>query len=404
MASLRADTPGCQDSLFLNSAGASLMPQPVVRAMSAYLQQETQLGGYEVERLQRDQIDQLYEEIARLLNTRPDHIAYAYSATHATMQALSAIPFRAGDTILTTTNDYVSNQLAFLSMQQRLSIQLRRINNLPNGDLDLTHLEELLRAHRPVLVAITHVPTNSGMVLPVEEVGKLCRQYGAWYLLDAAQSVGQLPVDVACIGPDFLVATGRKFLRGPRNTGFLYVSDRVLKAGLSPLFIDRRGASWTGPDTFTLQVGARRFEPQELSLLSVGLAEAVRYANQVGIEAIAQQNQHLIQRLRRGLQQLESLTLLDRGSIQSSLLTFHLSRQPLSALETVLRRERVIYTVQYPPFALIDFGQKGVNWVVRLSPHYFNTLSEMDDVVAILTQFLDKNESVSTKITRTFIQ
>ena len=215
---LRADTPGCQDSLFLNSAGASLMPQPVVKAMGAYLQQETQLGGYEVERLHRHQIDRLYEETARLLNTRPGNIAYAYSATDATIQALSAIPFRAGDTILTTTNDYVSNQLAFLSMQQRLGIQLRRINNLPNGELDLTHLEELLRAHRPVLVALTHVPTNSGMVLPAEEVGKLCRQYGAWYLLDAAQSVGQLPLDVARIEPDFLVATGRKFLRGPRNT------------------------------------------------------------------------------------------------------------------------------------------------------------------------------------------
>ena len=368
---LRADTPGCQDSLFLNSAGASLMPQPVVKAMSAYLQQETQLGGYEVERLRRNQIDRLYDETALLLNTRPGNIAYAYSATDATIQALSAIPFRAGDTILTTTNDYVSNQLAFLSMQQRLGIQLRRINNLPNGELDLTHLEELLRAHRPVLVAITHVPTNSGMVLPAGEVGKLCRQYGAWYLLDAAQSVGQLPLDIADIEPDFLVATGRKFLRGPRNSGFLYVSDRVLEAGLSPLFIDRRGASWTGPDTFSVQAGARRFEPQELSLLSVGLAEAVRYANQVGIEAIARQNQWLMQRLRGGLQQLDGLTLLDWGSTQSSLLTFHLARHPLSALEAALRRERVVYTVQYPPSALIDFGQKGIDWVVRSVPPLF---------------------------------
>jgi cysteine desulfurase/selenocysteine lyase len=372
----------------MNSAGASLMPQPVVTAMTDYLQQETQLGGYEVERLRMGQIARFYDETARLLNTRPGNIAYAYSATDAFIQALSAIPFRAGDTILTTMNDYVSNQLAFLSMQQRLGIHLLRINDLPNGDLDLTHLEELIRAHQPVLIAITHIPTNSGLVLPAEEVGRICRQYGIWYLLDAAQSVGQLPLDVTRIQPDFLVATGRKFLRGPRNTGFLYVSDSVLEAGLSPLFIDRRAATWTERDTYALQTSARRFEPQEISLLSVGLAEAVLYANQVGIEAIAQQNQGLMHRLRTGLEQLNGLNLLDWGSHQSNILTFHTARQSLPVLEAALRRERVVFSVQYPHFALIDFQRKGVDWVIRLSPHYFNTLAEMDKVVDIIARVL----------------
>lgn len=388
VARLRADTPGCRNSLFMNSAGASLMPQPVVTAMMDYLLEESQLGGYEVERLRAGQIARFYDATARLLNTRTDNIAYAYSATDAYIQVLSSIPFRAGDTILTTTNDYISNQLAFLSMQQRLGIRLLRINDLANGDLDLTHLEELIRVHRPVLVAITHIPTNSGLVQPTEEVGNLCRQYGVWYLLDAAQSVGQLPVDVARLRADFLVATGRKFLRGPRNTGFLYVSDKVLEAGLSPLFIDRRAASWTGPDAYALQAGARRFEPQEISLLSVGLAEAIRYANQVGIPAIAQQNQDLMHRLRTGLEQLDGLTLMDWGSRQSNILTFHTARHSLPKLEAALRSRRVVFTVQYPHFALIDFQRKGVDWVIRLSPHYFNTLAEIDEVVDIISRVL----------------
>lgn len=364
------------------------MPQPVVQAMQDYLQLETQLGGYEVERLRRAQIDRLYTETARLLNTLPDHIAFAYSATHATFQALSAIPFREGDTILTTTNDYVSNQLAFLSMQQRLGIKLVRINDLPNGDLDLTHAEELIRTHRPVLVAITHIPTNSGLVLPAEKMGRLCRQYDVWYLLDAAQSAGQLPLDVTRIQPDFLVATGRKFLRGPRNTGFLYVSDRVLEAGLFPLYIDRRAANWTEPDNYFLQPSARRFEPQEISLLSVGLAEAVGYANQVGIAAIAQQNHHLMHRLRMGLQALDGVTLLDRGSCQSNILTFYTPNQSLAALDAVLRQKRVVFTVQDPGAALIDFSRKGTDWLVRLSPHYFNTLDEIDEVVELIAHFV----------------
>ncbi|WP_461146349.1 aminotransferase class V-fold PLP-dependent enzyme [Spirosoma pulveris] len=385
---LRADTPGCYETLFLNNAGASLMPQPVVAAMQEYLQQETQLGGYEVERLMKDQIESFYEETARFLNTKPGNIAYAYSATDATIQALSAIRFRPGDTILTTTNDYISNQLMFLSMQQRLGIRLLRLNDLPNGDPDLTHAEELIRAHRPVLIAMTHIPTNSGLVLPAEEMGKLCRKYGIWYLLDAAQSVGQLPIDVTRIQADFLVATGRKFLRGPRNTGFLYVSDRVLEAGLAPLFIDRRAAAWTGPDTYSLLPGARQFEPQEISLLTVGLAEAIRYVNKIGMEAIVQQNQLLMHRLRTGLAKLDGLALLDEGSRLSNILTFHTPREPLSALEASLRRERVIFTVQYSGGALIDFRRKGVDWLVRLSPHYFNTLDEMDEVVDVIARFL----------------
>jgi selenocysteine lyase/cysteine desulfurase len=389
LARLRADTPGCHDSLFMNSAGASLMPQPVVAAMADYLQQETQLGGYEVERLRAGQIAQFYDETARLLNTQPGNIAYAYSATDAYIQVLSSIPFRPGDTILTTNNDYISNQLAFLSMEQRLGIRLLRINDQANGELDLNHLEALIQSHRPVLVAITHIPTNSGLVQPAEEIGRLCQQYDVWYLLDAAQSAGQLPLDVTRIRPDFMNATGRKFLRGPRNTGFLYVSDKVLEAGLAPLFIDRRAAFWTEPDAYALQASARRFEPQEISLLSVGLAEAVRYANLVGIEAIAQQNQQLMHRLRTGLERLDGLVLLDRGSRQSNILTFHTIRQSLATLEDALRRGRVVFTGQLSHFALIDFQQKGVDWVIRLSPHYFNTLEEIDAVVDIIANALE---------------
>ncbi len=383
---LRADTPGCVDTLFMNSAGASLMPRPVVAAMADYLQQEAQLGGYEVERLWMSRINRFYDETARLLNTRPGNLAYAYSATDAYIQVLSAIPFRAGDTILTTTHDYVSNQLAFLSLQQRVGIRLLRINNLSNGELDLTHLEELIREHRPVLVAITHIPTNIGLVQPAEAVGALCRQYGVWYLLDAAQSVGQLPLDVTRIQADFLNGTGRKFLRGPRNTGFLYVSDRVLEAGLTPLYIDRRAATWTEPDGYILQTDARRFELQEISLLSVGLAEAVRYANQVGIETIARHNQQQMHRLRTGLQAIDGTQLMDQGAVQSNILAFHTDRQPLARLETALRHERVVFTVQYPHFALIDFLDKGLDWVIRFSPHYFNTVQEIDQVVEVVRQ------------------
>lgn len=387
---IRQDTPGCTgDTLFMNSAGASLMPGPVLSAMTKHLQLENELGGYGAERQQAGQIARFYDETALLLNTKPDNIAYAYSATDAFIRAMSSIPFREGDTILTTNNDYISNQLVFLSLQKRLGIQLIRINDLPDGDLDLSHLEDLLRRHSPRLVAITHIPTNSGTVLPAEAIGQLCHQYDVWYLLDAAQSVGQLPLDVTRIRPDFLVATGRKFLRGPRNTGFLYVSDKALQVGLTPLFVERRGASWTAPDQFTIQPTARRFEPQEISLLIMGLAEAIRYANQIGIQQIAAHNQLLMQQLRHGLAPLPGLTLMDRGPVLSNILTFHVANRSLPALEDDLRQAGIVFTAQQAQAALIDFQRKGIDWIIRLSPHYFNTSDEITAVCRIISRCLE---------------
>jgi len=238
---IRKDTSGCADKIFLNSAGSSLPPKIVTEKMIDYLQYEERIGGYDAAKFKADEINKFYIEAAKLLNCKPANIAFAYNATDAYARALSAIPFKNVDYILTTNDDYISNQIAFLSLQKRFGVQLLRANNLANGDIDLVHFEELIKKHKPVLVAVTHVPTNSGLVQNAEEIGKICNKYDTWYLLDACQSVGQMIVDVEKIGCDFLSATGRKFLRGPRGTGFLYISDEVLMSGLAPLFIDMRG-------------------------------------------------------------------------------------------------------------------------------------------------------------------
>jgi cysteine desulfurase/selenocysteine lyase len=382
----RQQTWGCAHGLFLNSAGASLMPHSVVTAMTDYLQQEELLGGYEAERRQEADLGSLYGELARLLNAKPSNFAFAWNGTDAYSRALSAVPFQRGDVILTTADDYISNQIAFLALQKRFGVVIVRARNLPNGDVDLSEFEALLRRHRPVLVAVTHVPTNSGLVQPIEAIGRLCREVETWYLVDACQSAGQLPLDVQQIGCDFLTATGRKFLRGPRGTGFLYVSDRALRAGLEPLFLDRRGADWTGADTYRLRTDGLRFEQQELAAPVVGLAEAVRYANAVGIDHIAAYNAKLTNRLRQGLGQLDYLQALDHGSVLCNLVTFHAPGYALDEITAWLTAHQVVYTVSLRSYALLDFTAKGVDWVIRLSPHYFNTPAEIEQALDLLAQ------------------
>jgi cysteine desulfurase/selenocysteine lyase len=381
---IRQDTPGTADALFFNSAGSALTPRPVQQKMIDYLLQEEVAGGYETERLRAADVNLLYDELAILLNCKPHNTAFAYSATDAYNKALSAIPFQKDDAILTTTNDYVSNQIAFLSLQKRYGLKVLRAHNLANGDIDLEHFEEMIRLHHPALIAITHIPTNSGIVLQAEAIGKLSRKYDTWYLLDACQSAGQMNLDVKKIDCDFLSATGRKFLRGPRTSGFLYVSDEALQQGLEPLFPDMKGAGWTGFDTYTTRDTAKRFESQEISATHIGLGAAISYLNRIGVDSIAARNQDLMEQLRSRLRGISGMSLLDRGSVQSNILTFNLEGRDTQSVANLLRQEHVLFSLSLKPYALIDFTEKNTESAIRLSPHYFNTSEEINRLADII--------------------
>ena len=384
---LRADTPGTDYVTHFNSAGASLMPQPVIDAITGHIALEAQMGGYEAAELRKDAIRSFYTATADLLNTKPENIAGAANATDAYARALSAIPFERDDVILTTNNDYVSNQLAFLSLQRRYGIRVVRAEDEADNGVSVDDMAAKIRALRPRLVAVTHVPTNSGLVQPVAAIGALCREQDVLYLVDACQSVGQLLVDVAEIQCDFLSATCRKFLRGPRGIGFLYVSDRVLQDGYAPLFIDLHGANWESANTFRLEPTAVRFEDWEFSYaLVLGAAEAHRYALNVGLETIAQRNAGLCATLRPKLSALPGVRLLDEGNHLSSIITLVSDRKPASDLKADLLDERINTSLSIYGGAIIDFGRKGMTTAaLRISPHYFNTDEDMDRLVDTLS-------------------
>jgi len=382
---IRQQTKGCSDKIFLNSAGSSLVPEVVTEKMVSYLQQEALTGGYALANQFGDELQELYVQAAVLLNCPPENIAYTASATDAYAKALSAVNFKQGDVILTTDDDYISNQLSFLSLKDRLGITVIRAYNLPNGDLDLESFEKLLVRHEPKLVALTHIPTNSGLIQPAEEVGAICRKYDTLYLLDACQSVGQLVVDVKKIGCDFLTATGRKFIRGPRGTGLLYVSDKVLAAGMVPLIFDNMGAEWTGADEYKLAETAKRFEFWESSIAGrLGLIAALKYINDLGIANIEQYNVRLMQQFREALGKIDGLQLHDLGSHQSNILTFTSSKRPMEETAQLLRDNQVYFSLSFRNFAVIDFDKKNLDSVIRLSPHYFNTAEELEKVADIL--------------------
>jgi selenocysteine lyase/cysteine desulfurase len=390
VARLRADTPGCESVIHFNNAGCGLLARPVHRAMVEHLDLEARIGGYEAADVQAALTADFYAAVAELLGCAPGNVAFTSSATDAYSRALSAIPFRSGDVVLTTRNDFISNQLAFLSLRRRFGVEIVHAPDHPDGSgVDVDAMAALMRSRRPRLVAATHVPTNSGLVQPVAEIGRHCREQDLLYLVDACQSVGQYPLDVTAIGCDLLTATSRKFLRGPRGTGFLYVSDRVLRAGYEPLFIDMYGAEWTGPDTYQPAGTATRFEDWEFPYAAViGSAVATRYALDVGIAAIADRTPVLAARLRDRLAALPGIRPLDRGRPLAALVTFAVEGWQPQPFKRALDARRINSALSFRRFAQFDFADKDVTWALRLSPHYYNTTEEVDTVADAVAELV----------------
>ena len=382
---VRADTPGCTQKIFLNSAGSSLMTKGVVNVMQSYLEKEMILGGYQTVPFFQHEINTFYLHASALLHTSPANIAFNFNATDAYAKAVSSIPFRSGDFILTTEDDYVSNYILFFSLQKRFGLQIVQCNTLPSGDIDMFDLETKMLKYRPVLVSVTHIPSNSGKIQDVEQIGHLCEKYDIWYIVDACQSAGQMDIDVTKIKCDFLSATGRKFLRGPRGTGFLYVSDQALVAGLEPLLIDMRGATWDTENSYKPSISATRFELWEANYSNIlGLSEAIRYAMSIGLENIRAYNLELCQLLKEQLQTIPDIRITEEGSQTGSIVTFTSDTKTLDEYKNTLDMANISYSVGYRHFALIDFNKKNVDWVIRFSPHYFNTTDEILQVGEIL--------------------
>lgn len=381
---IRAETPGCSHVLHFNNAGSSLMPQPVLDAQLDHLKLEAQIGGYEAAAQAAEQIEHTYTAIAQLINAQPAEIAVVENATVGWQMAFASVPFKKGDRILTAQASYASNYLNFLLTAERTGATIEVIPDDEYGQLSIEALREMMD-ERVKLIAITHVPTNSGLVNPAAEVGQVARAWECLYLLDGCQSAGQLPLDVEAIGCDLLSATGRKFLRGPRGSGFLYARQNKLEQ-LIPPFIDLHSAKWIGREVYEIRPDARRFENWENNYAAkIGLGVAVDYALAIGMEPIWERLTSLAAHLRESLSTISGVQVHDHGRVKGGIVTFAVEGHSAVAIKEKLQAQQINTSTTTVFSTRLDMEARQLPDLVRASVHYFNTEAEIGRFCEVLS-------------------
>jgi selenocysteine lyase/cysteine desulfurase len=379
----RQETPGVQNRLHLNNAGAALMPLSVYMAVKEHLDLELNIGGYEAMARANAAFERTYDAIAELINCDRSEIALVENATVGWQMAFHGLSFSEGDRILTAEAEYSANVISYLQQAKQSGAIVEFIPSDEQGQLDVYALENMID-DRVKLISITQIPTNGGLINPATEIGAVARRHGIPYLLDACQAVGQIPIDVEEIGCDMLAATGRKYLRGPRGTGFLYVRKEFMDQ-LSPPFLDMHGAEWTALDRYELRPDARRFENWEFNTAGViGLGTAVDYLLDIGIEPASSRLCDLAAMARTELASIPDISVRDIGAKKGGIVTFDHAKKSPADIKNFLSENKINTSITSLSSTRYDLEKRGIDDMVRASFHYYNTETEIDRFIETL--------------------
>ncbi len=375
---LRAQTPGTQTTVHFNHAGASLPSAATLQAIQAHLQREATQGPMEAGVASRELTEKARALAARLLNADPAEVALTGGNSPGWGAAFAALePWLPGDRILVGRHEWGGNLAVMRLKAQRAGATLETIPSDDSGCVDAQALEAMLD-ERVRLIALTWLPANGGLINPAAAVGSVARRHGIPYFVDAAQAVGQLPVDVAQIGCDVLSGAGRKALRGPRGTGLLYVRRGFLDR-LTPAFVDTHSAPLGADGEPVLRPDAARLESAEASLaLRCGLANALQEALDIGLPAIRARIDATAESLRTELAAIPGITVLDQGQERSGLVSFNVAGQDAVSVQRAMAAQGITIGSNGVPYTPLDMQARGLTQIARASVSYLTNDAEID--------------------------
>ncbi len=384
----RKETLACEDIIHFNNAGSSLMPIPVSDVLHNYLYKEEHMGGYETADDESASLDNFYSSAATLLNCKTNEIAYVENATRAWDMAFYGFKFSKGDKILTTISEYGSNVVAYIQQAKRYGVEIVFIPNDEHGQIDIHALENMIDSSVK-LISITHIPTGGGLVNPAKAIGKIANAAKIPYILDSCQGVGQIELDVQEIGCDILCGTGRKYIRGPRGTGLLYVRESLIEK-LEPPILDQHAATLISPTKYKILSDARRFECWEQYFAGkAALGSAIDYALSYGLDSIQSRIYRLAHLLRTELKNIDGVQVTDEGVEKCGIVTFICSHMLPSEIRNHLTKKRINVSTSKGSGSLVSFQKRGLSEVVRASLHYYNTEQEINYFINELKNILE---------------
>jgi len=380
---LRNDTPGLPGRIHLDNCGSALVSRPVVEAQLAHLHLESQVGGYVAQEQQSERLSQVYYSLASLLGGESTDYALVGSAVDGWTKAFYSLPMERGDNVVTAYNEYCSNYVAYLHRAKRDGMEIRVAKPDNEGKLDLVHLESLID-ERTKLISLTHVPSSSGQIAPVEEIGEIAQAHGVLFLLDTCQSVGQLSVNFEQIGCDMATGTGRKFLRGPRGVGFLYINQKT-RNQIDPVVLTNQAAGWVDDNLYDLRTDAGVFEAWERSCVNqLGFGAAVDYLLELGVGKTTKRTGMLAAHLRKGLASIKGITPTCQPDSTAAIITFNKKGWSAAEIKVAMEERAIATQVAKVAHTRLDLGARGIDTTARISPHYYNTIEEMDQFLNVL--------------------
>ena len=387
---LRKATPSLPGLAHFNAASSGLLSSEVVEALQFHLGEEIRTSPHAAGLAAAEAIENARDEIAWLIGATAPEISFMSSNSEGWNLAVLSLPrLRPGDRVLVGGGEWGGNILTLAQECAAAGARLERIPELPDGRMDLSGLEEMMD-DRLRLIAVTWIGAHLGHAVPVERIGRLARAAGVPFVVDAAQAAGVLPIDVNRIGCDILTAPGRKGLRGPKGSGFLFVREGALEQ-LVPRPMNLRAASLVAGEVVQRRDGGR-FEASEYApALRLGLGAAVRLANQLGASAIEARVLERTTRLRAALAEVPGLVLRETGPAESHITTFHMPEiTPAQVQLALARREVTITTVNtsYAPFSTVPMPQGSV---CRASVSYLTDDAEITRLAEALCEIVTEH-------------
>lgn len=380
---VRSQTPGLKGRIHFDNSGSALMPLPVIETLLQAIERDAAVGGYVAQEQQAAAMEAGYSSLARLLGGKITDYAFVGSAVDGWTKAFYSLPLRTGDNIVTAYNEYCSNYIAYLQVKKNRGVEIRVARQSPSGGVDLEHLQSLVD-DRTKLISLSHMPSSSGEINPVEKVGEIARAAGVLFQLDACQSVGHVRVDVDRIGCDIMTGTSRKFLRGPRGIGFLYANAKA-RAVMEPVVLTNQSAEWTSATTYTLRQDARVFEAWERSVSNqLGFSAAIDYLLELGVSAATAEIAKNASYLRGRLPDIKKINIECPPGATSAIITFNVFGYSPQEVKSAFEQQNIAVQTASVVHTRLDLEERGIASAVRVSPHYYNSQEDMDILLTAL--------------------